>query len=182
MAEMQAYGYHINGEDIGVFGSHRSGPDMVQRLDNLFMWNECLASYAPQALHAAGADPDQVFFDALSHRTMWMLFWNFTVHAVSWRHEGQPAPEDRPTEGQLALLRAFAAAGDDMVGKTILADGRGVSYAGVTRRILWSRRSQVIELAPDAASIDLLTGAVNRGTFTAAAYGVYALPLRAEKE
>lgn len=147
MVEMQAYGYHINGEDIGVFGSHRSGPAMTTRLDNLFMWNECLAAFDAEALQAAGAEPGEVFFDALAHRCMWMLHWCIPAKALSWRQD-RADPADRPTAGQLALLQAFSVANPDMRGKTILPGGAGVLYEDGARRILWASRDLRLALRP----------------------------------
>ena len=175
MVEMQAYGYHINGEDIGVFGSHRSGPAVTSRLDNLFMWNECLATFDAESLYRAGADPEAVFFDSLAHRCMWMLYWCIPAKALSWRQD-RAEPQDRPTAAQFALLHAFSAVTDDMRRKTILPGGAGVLYDGVRRRVLWASRDLDLPLrAGETATCLNGTAEVGEGVLHARRHRVYHL-------
>ncbi len=58
MVEMQRIGYVYGNEDLGVFGIHRHGPSVASRLDNLFLWADCLAVFDvpsdPQKRRRAG--------------------------------------------------------------------------------------------------------------------------------
>src|SRR6202042_2455363 len=58
MAEMQAYGYHYSGEDVGVFGLKRSGPGIERRLDSLFLWSDSYVTFDREAILKAGHVPD----------------------------------------------------------------------------------------------------------------------------
>lgn len=175
VAAMQGYGYQYSGEDIGVFGIRRSGPDVRARLDNLFMWKDCLAVWDPAALRAAGADPRAVFFRGLAYRCMWMLFWHVPAGELSWRGEGARDDGDRPDAEQLAWLRIFSAVNDEMRGLSILPDEAGALYAGGVRQILWVFRD--LAVAADGAE-DLLDGrmvAAVAGRVQVQAYRVYVL-------
>ncbi|NJR73854.1 MAG: hypothetical protein HC773_09635 [Scytonema sp. CRU_2_7] len=57
MTQMQKIGYRYCGEDIGVFGVHRSGPRILARLDNLPLWAECITDFDVLALQKASANP-----------------------------------------------------------------------------------------------------------------------------
>lgn len=175
VANMQGYGYQYSGEDIGVFGVRRSGPALTARLDNLFMWRDCLVVWDPRALRAAGADPRLVFFSALAYRCMCMLFWHIPTGQLSWLPDGPRDEEDRPSAEQRAWLLAFKAADSDMHASNYLPNGAGVLYTGARRRILWAFTE--VELATTHA-IDLTTGmavAVHDGRVRAPAMSIYAL-------
>ena len=53
MAEMQRIGYVYGNEDLGVFGIHRHGPAVVARLDNLFLWSDCVVSFDAPAIRVS---------------------------------------------------------------------------------------------------------------------------------
>jgi hypothetical protein len=156
VVEMQRYGYHYNSEDCGVFGSHRTGPDVAKRLDNLFMWREFVAVWDGVALRAAGVDPQDIFFRGLAYRCVWMLFWHIPTRTLSWRESGVKDELDRPTAEQGAWMQAFNAADADMLRRTILPDEAGVVYDGGQRRILWAFRDLELPVAVGACATDLV--------------------------
>ncbi len=175
---MQGYGYHYNGEDTGVFGSHRTGPDIAKRLGNLFMWNEFAATFDARSLRKAGADPQDVFFRGLAYRCVWTLFWHIPSRSLSWCVEGVREEADRPTPEQVAWCKAYALADDDMRGRTILPDESGVLYAGGTRKILWAFRDLALPVAAGETVTDLISGVAVKpvgGTLAAKAHHVYAI-------
>lgn len=149
---MQAMGYSYTGEDIGVFGVHRAGPGIAARLDNLFCWADSLCVFDIASIHAAGKDPDEVFFRGLSYRMMWMLYWDTERNLLTWSYPtSDPVMSVSavvPTEQQIALLRAFGKLRPVMESAgapTVLAN-RDSNEAGViyhskddpTTAILWT--------------------------------------------
>jgi hypothetical protein len=159
VAEMQRYGYHYSGEDIGVFGLHRSGPGIEQRLDNLFLWGECYVNFDRRAILDGGRDPDDIFFQGLAYRMMWFLYWNFTRQAVSF-HANAGSPENDPTPWHLNLLRAFNEVERQMLNRAVLEGEKGVVYECEGIKVLWAFASFDFELSPPTTARDVLTNAV----------------------
>ncbi len=178
IAEMQRYGYHYNSEDCGVFGTHRTGPPVVARLDNLFLWREFAAVWDGPALREAGADPSDVFFRGLAYRCVWLLYWHIPSRTLSWRSSGVKNELDRPTEEQKAWMKAFNAADADMLHRTILPDEAGVIYEGARRKILWAFRDLEMPVDGKARVTELTGGAseeITDGRLRARARRVYAI-------
>ncbi len=110
ISEMQQYGYHYSGEDIGVFGLRRSGPGIERRLDSLFLWGDCYVTFDREAISKAGQEPDDIFFRGLAYRLMWNVYWNFTRQTISFCHSGG-TDEDNPTSWHRDILQAFKPGG-----------------------------------------------------------------------
>lgn len=157
MVEMQRYGYTYCGEDTGVFGISRSGPDVTFRLDNLFMWVESLISFDAPALQAAGADPDAVFFQGLAYRMMWMLHWDIKSNQLSFKYGGFRGECDRPTEWHLSLLRVFNQVNELMVNRTVLPGEQGVIYRAEGQEVLWTFADLTLLLGAPRCVENLLT-------------------------
>ena len=156
MAEMQRYGVRYCSEDLGVFGTHRTGPAATAKLDNLFMWNEVYGSWDGAAVAAAGADPEAVFFRGLAYRQPWQLSWNPRTDRVLL-HDGA-APEE-PSSVQCALFKAFNALNQRMRNRTILPDETGVVYRpGPDEWIFWAFADGTLPAAPGQRVIDVLSG------------------------
>ena len=155
--EMQAYGYHYSGEDVGVFGLRRAGPGLEKRLDNLFLWGDGYCKFKRDLVLAAGLDPDDVFFQGLACRLMWSLAWNFDRQAVSFRLNGGDSTDD-PSPWHLDLLRAFNQISPLMLHRTILDDNRGVLYESEGARVLWAFQSFAPALFVGTTVRDVLTG------------------------
>jgi hypothetical protein len=158
MTAMQRLGYAYCGEDVGVFGVHRHGPGIVQRLGSLSMWSDCIAWFDRAAVRKAGANPTDIFFRGLAYRMVWGLSWDFRAHALSLRQEGLRDDGDRPTGDELALLRAFAEAEPRMRVREILPDERGVLYRDGAHHLLWAFASYRLDLGTDTTIHDVLAG------------------------
>jgi hypothetical protein len=148
MAEMQKEGYFYCGEDIGVFGIHRSGPSVAARLDNLPMWSDSVAMYNRETLDKLGADPDAVFFQGLAYRMMWFVYWNPKHDCLSFDPAGKPGDNDAVGEWHRSLFRAYTEVEGEMTTRTILPENRGVIYSNSESctKILWSFVEQDVEL------------------------------------
>ena len=75
--EMQDMGYSYCGEDLGVFGVHRHGPEIENILPCMPLWPECIINFNEDAVLKAGLVPIEVFFKGLAYRTVWTLLWDF---------------------------------------------------------------------------------------------------------
>jgi len=149
MVEMQKAGFTYTGEDSGVFGIHRNGPSCVVRAEHMFMWNEFLATFDPRALLAAGHDPDQIFFEGLVWRNVWMFYWDFHNRSISFTPDGGKDPLCRPTPWHLRLLAAFDRSNRPGSTREVLRDGSGVIYRWEDESIFWSLREHELEFGGD---------------------------------
>ncbi|NDJ78415.1 MAG: hypothetical protein GYB65_19370, partial [Chloroflexi bacterium] len=161
MADMQQYGYVYCGEDNGIFGISRSGPATTFRLDNLFMWMECLAVFDPAAIEAAGAEPADVFFKGLAYRMVWTVYWNIKYNTLSFAYctDDDIIPV---TEWHTALFKAFNQVNDLMIDREVLPGEVGVMYAapeaGDSARVVWAFEDFDLPVESGAAITDVLTG------------------------
>jgi hypothetical protein len=176
VVEMQRIGYVYGNEDLGVFGIHRHGPSAVARLDSLILWSDCIVSFDPRAIKAAGYDPDDAFFRGLAYRMMWALHWDPSRDALSFAYSGISSEEDVPTPWHLALLRAFNEVEPDTLDLTILPDEAGILYRSASKSVLWAFQ----DVSPPTANVesmrDVLSGeVVTIGPFVAKTHRVYAL-------
>jgi hypothetical protein len=162
IAEMQRYGYHYSGEDIGVFGLRRSGPGIERRLDSLYLWSDCYVVFDRRAILTAGRDPDEVFFQGLACRLMWQLCWDFGQDALSFIAKGG-SPEDQPTPWHVDLYRIFNEVGSLMLNRTVLEGELGVVYESEGTKILWAFRSFDFALPCGATAQEILSNKVFDG-------------------
>ncbi len=177
VAEMQKLGYRYNAEDLGVFGISRTGPRVCDRLDNLFLWPECLAEFDVPSIEAAGADPDDVFFRGLAYRMMWMLFWPPAKDELSFRHAGNRDERDRPSAWHVSLFKAFDEVNDLMRHRYVLPEERGVIYhPREEQQVLWAFQDFEMELRREMRIRSILTDNNNTGrAFPAQQYHVYVI-------
>jgi len=162
MTEMQQVGIHYCNEDLGVFGTHRHGPDATTRLDNLFLWSECIASFDAPSLRKAGADVDAVFFQGLAYRMMWSLQWDIRQDRLSFNYSGWRGDFDTPSDWHLALYRAYNSVNSRMLKREILPDEAGVRYTGGAQEVVWSFTEMTLPLGSVTSVRDVLTGAVTQ--------------------
>jgi hypothetical protein len=182
MVEMQRMGYVYGNEDLGVFGIHRHGPAVVSRLNNLFLWADCLASFDAFAIRKAGSDPDDVYFRGLAYRMMWALHWDISRDAISFRHEGLSCEEDAPTPYHLALLRVYNEVEAHMQHRTILPKEAGVLYQSPSKCVLWAFEELTLPLEEGYSARDFLDGEVVRNSpLLARAKRVYLIERAAEQ-
>ena len=160
MVEMQRIGYVYGNEDLGVFGIHRHGPAAAARLDSLFLWADCVASFDAAALIKAGHDPDGVYFRGLAYRMMWALHWDVSRDVLSFRYEGLSCEEDAPRPHHLALLRAYNEVEPSMRARTILPEEAGVLYHSPSRHVLWAFEDLSLPMEEGQSIRDVLSGEV----------------------
>ena len=146
VARMQDMGIHYCTEDLGVFGVHRHGPGADARLDNLFMWSECLIGFDVPAIlkRAAAAGPvaqvdlDDVFFRGLAYRMVWMIHWDPKRDCLSFNYSGANVPEHVPAPRHLEMLRRYKSVRSRMVERHILAGEAGVAYRNGPLAVVWA--------------------------------------------
>jgi len=174
VVKMQSYGIHYCGEDAGVFGTHRTGPGVEARVDCLDLWADCLCSFDAPALRKMGKDPADIYFRALAHRMMWSLCWVAGKDELSWQpyHVND---ESRPTESELALLRAYAQVDGDLRERTLLPKDAGVLWRNGTTQVLWAFRDQTMVVPAGATVTDVLAGTTSTtpSTLVAAKHRIY---------
>ena len=158
MAEMQKLGYEYCNEDLGVFGTHRHGPSMAARLDNLFLWSDCIANFEPEVVRKAGLDPDEVFFRGLAYRMMWSLYWDIATDRLSLHGGSIRDDSDVPTATNLAMLRAFNEVEPLMQARTILSDETGVIYHSPSGGVLWAFEDLVLPLEKISVVTEIQSG------------------------
>jgi len=129
IAQMQKDGYHYCGEDMGVFGINRTGPDLVERIPSLPMWADCYCDFNEEDVRKAGFDPMDIFFKGLAYSMMWKIYWNI--------------PKDKlqlGTENPLAykMIKVFNLASEYMNNREILPGEQGVIYRKDKITILWA--------------------------------------------
>jgi len=138
MTEMQKIGYDYCTEDLGVFGIHRHGPDVVKRIDTLPIWTECICNFDAPALEKAGLDPADVFFRGLAFRMMWSIHWDIKNDRLSFHYGSNRGEHDSPTAWHISLLRAFNEVNDLMRNREILPRDAGVIYRSDGKRVFWA--------------------------------------------
>ncbi len=140
MVEMQKAGYVYCGEDVGVFGIHRSGPGIETRLDNIPMWADSITNFDANLIRSLGADPDDIFFRGLAFRMIWFVYWDVERDELTYRLSGRASTEDAPTKTQIALFHAYNAVRDKMDRWKILPGGKAVLYTAIDgeSQVLWA--------------------------------------------
>lgn len=181
LRDMQKAGYAISAEDVGVFGVHKTGPDLGRRLDSLPLWSDCLLAFDRSKVLEAGKDPDDIYFRGLAYRMMWMLYWD-PFHGLATFTYPDPDRKDvlpdLPTAWHLSLLHAYNAVEKSMMTRRILPGERGVLYASWLPSpesmppdrvsVLWAFEDFVLECGPDCTIHDILNGTVVRGDMLSA--------------
>jgi len=151
IAQMQKNGYHYCGEDMGVFGINRTGPDMINRISTLPLWADCYCDFNETAARKAGFDPMELFFKGLAYRMMWKVYWDIKEDKLELGTSNPSAYK---------LLKVFNLATEYMYNREILADEKGVLYEKDGTTILWAftsfkhlltRKAKVVDLT-DASS------------------------------
>lgn len=136
--KMQKAGFKYCGEDSGVFGLHRNGPDLLNRIDNLFMWNEFICQFDAEKLRRAGHDPDDIFFRGLAFRIIWDLLWVPKTRELSFRYDGIKFNSDLPQDYHIKLYHAFNKVAPYMRNRNILENDLGVTYSYKNKTVLWA--------------------------------------------
>jgi hypothetical protein len=129
MVEMQNMGYQYCPEDLGLFGIHRTGPDVTDRISSLPIWGDTLCRFNEKAVIKAGFDPMDIFFKGLAYRLMWIMKWNIRKDTLMLGTENPLA---------FTLIKVFSEVTDWMYNRDILPDEKGVIYTHQDKQILWA--------------------------------------------
>ena len=157
VTEMQKIGYRYCGEDIGVFGIHRTGPRVETRIGSLPLWAECIAIFDTQALQKAGSNPDDIFFRGLAYRTMWDIYWDAQRNQLSFTFNNR-GDFDRPTDWHISQLKVFNQVNDLMINREILPDEKGVVYRADGEQVLWAFQNFDFKLPANSSVLNVNTG------------------------
>jgi len=179
MVDMQKAGYIYSGEDLGVFGIHRSGPGIIARLDSLPLWSDSLANFDIMAIVGAGCDPDFVYFAGFSYRMVWQIHWDINADELSFHNGFRRSDQDAPSEWHLSVMRAYNDVVADMDKRTILPGEKGVLYysTGGRIRILWAFEAFEFTLDGAAMVLDVMSGDLTlaREVVLTSSYRVYCI-------
>jgi hypothetical protein len=126
--EMQGMGISYCGEDLGVFGVHRHGPDLDMFIDCMPLFPESFMDFNEQLARNAGKDPLMIYFMGLAYRIIWMIKWNFQTKSID------PGIQD---DRIYFFLRAFNQVNESMVNRFILPGEEGVKYSEGSRQVYW---------------------------------------------
>jgi hypothetical protein len=156
LADMQEMGYAICGEDVGVFGTSRSGPDVATRMRCLPLWLDSYCAFDSEAINRAGVEPSDIYFRGLAYRVVWFIYWDVQRDALSFKQFGGDESDD-PTAWHISIIKAFNEAGSFCDNRKILEDERGVVYDGPEGSALWAFSGFEYPLQGNAVARDLLT-------------------------
>jgi hypothetical protein len=129
MVEMQNMGYRYCAEDLGVFGVSRTGPDLIQRIRSISIWEDCFCDFDENSVKKAGFEPMDIFFKGMAYRMIWKLNWSFEKDKLELGTENPDA---------FALIKVFNNVTDLMFNREILPLGKGVVYKHENISILWA--------------------------------------------
>ncbi|MBC8617178.1 hypothetical protein H8788_05465 [Parabacteroides faecis] len=130
--DMQEMGYHYTGEDIGVFGVHRSGPGVKMRLDCMYIWTDCIATFEPQEIRNLGFDPLDVLFKGLAYRMSWFVFWDVDKEKLV---PVRGKDDEFPT---FDFFKAYNEVEPYLYDREILENEAGVLYHKDNTYVLWA--------------------------------------------
>ena len=155
MRDMQRAGYYYCNEDLGVFGLHRHGPALGARLDNLPLWTDCLCNFDAVAVEEAGLKSDDVFFQGLAYRMMWMINVDHKKNELTWFYGGRRGEADAPTPWQVGLLKTYTQVEPLMYNRSVMENQRGVWYEKDGVRVFWAFEDMDVEF-PEAKQLQTL--------------------------
>lgn len=154
--DMQVMGYHYTGEDIGVFGIHRSGPGIKMRLDCLYLWTDCIAQFDPDEIRRSGLDPTDILFKGLAYRMAWFVYWDVeqeTIVPVRGRKEPFPTFD---------FFKAYNEVEPYLHNREILNNEAGVLYRHGRTHVLWAFSGFCHRLPGRTAVKNVLSGKTSR--------------------
>ena len=129
VSQMQKDGYHYCGEDMGVFGINRTGPDLIDRISTMPLWADCYCDFSEADAKKAGLDPMDVFFKGLAYRMVWKMYWNIRRDKLSLGIENPLAYK---------LIKIYNRVNDFMYNREILPGEKGVMYNQNGTAVFWA--------------------------------------------
>jgi len=130
--DMQKMGYIYCGEDIGVFGVHRSGPCVDMRFDCMHIWTDCIADFDIDLIKKAGYNPVDILFKGIAYRMMWFVHWNPNTGELVTQ------PGGKTKFPQFTFFKIFNEVEKYMFNRRILDDEKGVVYHHDGKTVLWA--------------------------------------------
>nr|MBA4167040.1 hypothetical protein [Chitinophagaceae bacterium] len=171
--EMQEMGFSYCGEDLGVFGIHRHGPDMDMMLDTLPIWGECIINFDEKIAIRSGFDPLRLFFKGLAYRIMWN---------VQWRFKSQKADAGISDPKAYVFLNIFNAVNELMHTREILRSEEAITYLskdGKTK-VWWVLKDHIVKLEGKSVINNISENRKSiAGSLDAKALSVYTTSLQA---
>ncbi len=129
VSQMQKDGYRYSGEDLGVFGINRTGPQLANRISTFPIWADSYCDFDEQVASTAGVDAMELFFKGLAYRMMWKITWDI-------QRDKLILGTDNPLAYQ--LIKVYNKVDPFMFGREILADERAVLYHHENTSVLWA--------------------------------------------
>lgn len=130
--DMQSMGYHYTGEDIGVFGIHRSGPGIGMRLNCLYLWTDCIAMFEPREIRKQGFEPVDILFKGLAYRMAWFVYWDVEQEAIV------PVRGEEDVFPTFDFFKAYNEVEPYLYHREILENESGVLYHKGNIYVLWA--------------------------------------------
>lgn len=128
--DMQQMGYHYTGEDMGVFGIHRSGPGIGMRLNCMYIWTDCITTFDPRIIREHGFDPVDILFKGLAYRMSWFVNWDLKKETlVATKEEYFP---------DFTIFKAYNETEQYLYNREILENESGVLYHKGNTYVLWA--------------------------------------------
>ena len=153
--DMQHTGYHYTGEDIGVFGVHRSGPGIEMRLDCMHIWTDCIAQFRPKVIQEKGYDPVDILFKGFAYRMSWFVYWDIkTEQMIAGRNN--PFPD-------FSFFKVYNEVEPYMYHREIIEDEKGVVYHKDNTYVLWAFDNMRYKLPKNVAIRNILTSKNSQG-------------------
>ena len=154
--DMQEMGYHYTGEDIGVFGVHRSGPGVKMRLDCMDMWTDCVATFDSKEIRNQGFEPIDILFKGLAYRMSWFVFWDFKKETLV------PALGKDDSFPTFEFFKAYNEVEANLYDREILENEAGVLYHKGNTYVMWALNDFSYRLPKSAVVKTILSGKTNR--------------------
>lgn len=154
--DMQKMGYHYTGEDIGVFGVHRSGPGIKMRLDSLYIWTDCIAQFDAQEIKKMGLEPIDILFKGLAYRMTWFIYWDIEKEKII----PMPGRDDEfPT---FDFFKIYNEVEFYMYNREILKEEKGVLYNKDRFFVLWGFDSFEYNLPRKVLIKNMINGEISK--------------------
>ena len=152
--DMQKTGYRYTGEDIGVFGVHRSGPGVEMRLNCMHIWTDCVANFNPHIIRERGLDPADIFFKGFAYRMIWMVHWDIKKEVLI-------AMGNTPFS-DFSLFKAYNEVDPYLYNREILEDEKAVLYHKDNTYVLWAFENMNYKLPKSTVIKNILTSKSSR--------------------
>jgi hypothetical protein len=158
LVAMQKDGYVICGEDVGMFGLSRSGPDIAMRVDSLPLWMDSYCDFDPSSLGLKDGDAQELFLRGLAYRVMWKIYYDVPSRELTFRIGGVKQEADLPTDWHRDALHAYSKALPYMKRRTETEDESSVRYDSEEGSVFWSMRPSEVVFEQTKRILNLMDG------------------------